>query len=165
MSQIEGRVWTFGDNISTDDIVPGQYLKLTTDEIAKHVMEGVDPEFPSKVRPGDILVARKNFGCGSSRESAPAAIKHAGIRAVIAEFFARIFYRNAINLGLPVIECKEASRIREGDIVVVRLGEGRIVNKSRNEEYRFSPYPKEVMEILEAGGLVEKLRQMAKSRE
>lgn len=154
---ITGRVWKFGDNIDTDVIIPGQYLKFSGDELLAHVMEGVDPEFAAKVRPGDLLVAGKNFGCGSSRETAPGVLKNAGVAAVIAPFFARIFYRNAINLGLPVLECADADRIAEGDVLELHFEQGVIVNATRGESYSFRPFPDNVMQILASGGLVKYL--------
>lgn len=149
-----GRAWVFGDNVDTDVISPGQYLKLTAEEIAAHVMEGADPEFAKKVQPGDVVVAGKNFGCGSSRESAPAALKYAGVGAVIAEFFARIFYRNAINIGLPVLECKQAKEIAAGDELEIDLEKGEIRNLTQNKTYQVTPFPPRILEILQAGGLV-----------
>lgn len=154
MMKRRGKAWVFGDNVDTDVISPGQYLKLTAEEVAKHVMEGADPEFAKKVQPGDMIVAGKNFGCGSSRESAPAALKHAGVGAVIAEFFARIFYRNAINLGLPVLECKQAKEIAEGDELEIDLEKGEIYNLTQNKTYKVTPFPPRILEILQAGGLV-----------
>ncbi len=154
---IKGRVWKFGDDINTDEIIPARYL-VTTDpeELAKHVMEDADPEFPNKVQPGDIIVAGKNFGCGSSREHAPLALKGAKIGAIIAESFARIFYRNAINLGLPIIESPEAAKeIEEGDIVEVDLEKGIIRNETKGKEYTFKPLPESLQKVFEAGGLME----------
>lgn len=159
MKVIRGRVWVFGDNIDTDMITPGQYLKLTPEETARHVLEGADPDFPSRIRPGDIIVAGKNFGCGSSRESAPTSIKLAGIGAVVAVFFARLFFRNAINVGLPVVECPEAKKIRQGDVIEIDLEKGVIHNISQHQTYKTTAYPKIVMEILENGGLVNLLER------
>ncbi|MDD1766497.1 MAG: 3-isopropylmalate dehydratase small subunit [Candidatus Methanomethyliaceae archaeon] len=156
MDTIKGRVWRFEDDISTDLIIPGKYKFKTIDfnELAKHVMEGADPEFASKVKRGDIIVAGENFGCGSSREQAPVVIKHAGVSAVVARSFARIFYRNAFNVGLPVVECPEAvDAINEGDIVELSLGEGWI--KAGGRTYSFKPIPAFLMAILRDGGLVE----------
>ncbi len=159
MKVIRGRVWVFGDNIDTDMITPGQYLKLTPEETARHVLEGADPYFPSKIRPGDIIVAGRNFGCGSSRESAPTSIKQAGIGSVVAVFFARIFFRNAINVGLPVVECPDAKKIQQGDVIEIDLVKGVIHNISLHETYKITSYPKIVMEILENGGLVKLLER------
>ena len=148
-------VYRFGDNVDTDAIVPGKYLSLSTpEELAKVCMEGLDPNLPGKFKPGDIFVAGNNFGCGSSREHAPISLKGAGIACVIARSFARIFFRNAINIGLPVLESAEAAeKIQEGDTVSVDFSAGRIVNNTRNEEYAFAPYPESIMNIIRAGGL------------
>ena len=154
---IKGRVWKFGDDINTDEIIPARYL-VTTDpkELAKHVMEDADPEFPNKVKSGDIIVAGKNFGCGSSREHAPLALKGAEIGAIIAESFARIFYRNAINLGLPIIESPEAAKeIEEGDEVEIDLEKGVIRDLTKGKEYTFKPLPESLQKVFEAGGLME----------
>lgn len=158
---IKGRVWKFKDDIDTDAIIPARYL-VTTDpkELAKHVMEDADPSFPSKVKEGDIIVAGKNFGCGSSREHAPLAIKGAGILAVIAESFARIFYRNAINLGLLIIESPEAAReTSEGDEVEIDIDRGIIKNLTTGKEYSFRPLPDSLQAIMKAGGLMEYARE------
>ena len=157
MLQIRGKVWKFGDDINTDEIIPARYL-VTTDpeELAKHVMEDADPEFPKKVQPGDIIVAGKNFGCGSSREHAPLAIKGAKVGAIIAESFARIFYRNAINLGLPIIESPEAVKdAEEGDIIEIDMDKGKIINVTKGKEYSFKPLPESLKKVFEAGGLME----------
>ncbi len=155
--KIEGKVWKFGDDINTDEIIPARYL-VTTDpeELAKHVMEDADPDFPNKVQPGDIIVAGKNFGCGSSREHAPLALKGAKIGAIISESFARIFYRNAINLGLPIVESSEAAKdAEEGDIIEIDMEAGKIINKTKGKEYRFKPLPESLKKVFEAGGLME----------
>lgn len=147
------------DNIDTDRIIPGKYTKtLDTSTLAAHVLEDLDPEFARKVRPGDILVAGNNFGCGSSREQAPIALKAAGVSVVIARSFARIFYRNAINIGLPVMEV-EQHNIQPGDAVSVDLPNGLVVNHTRGETYRAAPMPRQMMNILNAGGLVNYLLQ------
>ncbi len=154
---IKGKVWKFGDDINTDEIIPARYL-ITTDpkELAKHVMEDADPEFPKKVQPGDIIVAGKNFGCGSSREHAPLAIKGAEISAIIAESFARIFYRNAINLGMNIIEAPEvAKEAEEGDQLEIDLEKGIIKNLTKGKEYKIKPLPEDLKKIQEAGGLME----------
>jgi 3-isopropylmalate/(R)-2-methylmalate dehydratase small subunit len=158
---LRGRVWVFGDNVDTDQIIPGRYLTTQDPEkLARHVMEGADPEFPEKVREGDILVAGRNFGCGSSREHAPIALKAAGIACVVAESFARIFYRNAVNVGLPVIVCPGATDAFEtGHEAEVRLTEGVIRNLTTGEELEAKPLPRFMMRILEAGGLVELIRR------
>ncbi|NHV46020.1 MAG: 3-isopropylmalate dehydratase small subunit [Candidatus Verstraetearchaeota archaeon] len=160
---IKGRIWKFGDNVSTDDIIPGKYKFKTIDlnELSKHVMEGLDPTFSSKVKPGDIIVAGKNFGCGSSREQAPLVIKHAGISAVIAKSFARIFFRNSINIGLPVIEEKELyDNVETGDIIEISLSDGKIYAKGK--VFNFKPIPSFLMRILEDGGLVEHYKKKGK---
>ncbi len=154
---IKGKAWKFGDDVNTDEIIPARYL-ITTDpkELAKHVMEDIDPEFPNKVQPGDIIVAGKNFGCGSSREHAPLALKGAEIGAIIAESFARIFYRNAINLGLPIIESPEiAKETDEGDILEIDLAEGTVKNVTKGKEYKIKPLPESLQKVMEAGGLMD----------
>lgn len=153
---IKGRVWRFGDDVDTDQIIPARYLNTSDpSELARHVMEDADKDFPSKVRKGDIIVAGKNFGCGSSREHAPLAIKAAGIQAVIAESFARIFYRNAFNIGLPIFESKEASiDINEGDVVEIDADSGTIINITKGVEYRAKPIPPFMQELIRAGGLI-----------
>ena len=152
---IKGRAWVFGDHINTDLIIPGRYLDdYSAKNLAAHVMEGIDPEFPKKVARGDILVAGRNFGCGSSREQAPLALKHAGIVAVVADSFARIFYRNAINIGLPVIVCPGAAkRIGQGDMIEIDLHAGKILLPG-DEQLEFSPLPAFLIRILDEGGLV-----------
>ncbi len=158
---IKGRAWRFGADIDTDSIIPARYLNTSDpQELARHVMEDADPEFPKKVRPGDIIVADKNFGCGSSREHAPIAIKAAGIQAVVARSFARIFYRNAFNIGLPIFESAEgADGIREGDIIEIDADSGVIRNLTRGEEYRAEPIPPFMQELIETGGLIEWTRR------
>jgi 3-isopropylmalate/(R)-2-methylmalate dehydratase small subunit len=153
-----------GSNIDTDVILPGKYLVLTDPkELAKHAMEGIDPMFTQKVKDGAILVAGENFGCGSSREQAPIALKHAGVKCIIAEFFARIFYRNAINIGLPAIEYRGISEIVEdGDLLVVDLKSGTITDRTKEVVLKIQPIPKFILEILELGGLIEKLKQEVK---
>lgn len=164
MKSIKGTTWVFPDNVSTDMISPGRYLKFPAEEAAKHIFEGYDPDFPSKFKPGDIVVGGRNFGSGSSRESAPAAIKLAGIGAVVAVFFARIFFRNAINLGLPVIECKEAVRIQEGDEIEIDFDKGVIRNLTRDETYGTTVYPPQVQNIINHGGLVNMLEQQLREK-
>ncbi|MEM1530176.1 MAG: 3-isopropylmalate dehydratase small subunit [Candidatus Bathyarchaeia archaeon] len=153
---IIGRVWKFGDNINTDLIIAGKYkLSITDlDELSKHAMEALIPNFAEKVRKGDLIVAGKNFGCGSSREQAPLVLKHLGIGAVIAESFARIFYRNAINIGLPAIEYRDTNRISNGDLLEVNLAEGYVRNLTKNETYNIKPIPPALLDILASGGLV-----------
>jgi len=153
---IRGRAWTFGDDADTDIIIPARYL-TTTDpaELASHCMEPVSPDFPKQVRPGDIVVGGKNFGCGSSREHAPVALKGCGVAAVIAPTFARIFYRNAFNVGLPAIEsAAAAAAIRAGDDVEVDLAGGEIRNHTRGERYAFQAIPPFMMELVASGGLM-----------
>jgi 3-isopropylmalate/(R)-2-methylmalate dehydratase small subunit len=153
---IQGKVIRYGDNVDTDVIIPARYLTRPDPEhLAKHCMEDLDPDFLKKIAPGDIIVAGNNFGCGSSREDAPVAIKYAGISCVIAASFARIFYRNAINIGLPILESQEGSnRIIEGDEVEVDPATGLIKNLSRSETYKAAPFPSVVQEIIAAGGIV-----------
>ncbi len=162
---IRGRAWKFGDNVNTDLIAPGKYLKLSNQEMARHVMEGIDPELPKKIQPGDIIVGGSNFGCGSSRETAPAAIKYAGVGAVVARSFARIFFRNAVNLGLPVLECPQADEVATGDELEIDLKHGVVKNLTRGTAYQATRLPAHVMEILNAGGLVPYLeREIAKNK-
>lgn len=147
--------WKFGDNIDTDVIIAARYLNTSEPALlAKHVMEDADPSFSSKVSKGDIIVAGENFGCGSSREHAPIAIKAAGVDIVIAKSFARIFYRNAFNTGLLILECKDTDKIAEGDKLEVSLGNGSIKNLSKNEEYKFEAMPEFMQELVKAGGLI-----------
>jgi 3-isopropylmalate dehydratase small subunit len=150
---LTGRAWKFGDNVDTDQIIPARYLVTSDpDELGKHRMEDADPEFARNVRPGDVLVGERNFGCGSSREHAPIAIKAAGVSAVIAKSYARIFYRNSINLGLPLFETPEASRIEQGDDLAVNPSTGEVRNLTKNETYRATPLPLFAQEIMAAGG-------------
>ena len=160
--KVKGKAWKFGDDINTDLIISGKYKfkTLKMDELAKHAMEALDPKFSEKVKSGDLVVAGKNFGCGSSREHAPRVLKELGISAIIAKSFARIFYRNSINIGLPLIESAEAAeKISEGDEVEIDLEKGTISNLSKGEVYHFKPLPKVFMEILKEGGLVEYLKK------
>lgn len=162
---IKGRTWRFGADIDTDAIIPARYLNTSDpEELARHVMEDADPGFPEKVKHGDIIVADKNFGCGSSREHAPIAIKAAGIQAVVAKSFARIFYRNAFNIGLPIFESSEASeKIREGDEIEIDADSGLIRNLTMNEQYQAKPIPSFMQELIKAGGLVEWTRRKIKA--
>ncbi len=159
----KGSVLKYGDNVDTDVIIPARYLNSSDPaELAKHCMEDIDKEFVNKVKPGDLIVATKNFGCGSSREHAPIAIKASGISCVIAETFARIFYRNSINIGLPIIECKEASeRIEAGDEVEVDFESGLITNKTKNETYQGQSFPEFMQKIISAEGLINYINQKA----
>ena len=151
-----GKVFKYGDNVDTDVIIPARYLAATSEkELAAHCMEDIDPEFIRKVQPGDIIVAEKNFGCGSSREHAPMAIKGAGVSCVIAETFARIFYRNSINIGLPIIECPQAAHdIEDGDMVEVDFDSGKIYDLTRGTEYQGQPFPPFMQKIIRDGGLI-----------
>ncbi len=161
MKAAHGTVFRYGDNIDTDVIIPARYL-VTSDpkELAVHCMEDIDKSFPERVHEGDLMVAGKNFGCGSSREHAPIAIKGSGISCVIAETFARIFYRNAINIGLPIIECAEASReIKEGDEVRVDFDSGIITDVTTNKTYKGQAFPAFMQGIIDAGGLLSYINQ------
>lgn len=162
---LKGRVWKFGDNIDTDAIIPARYLNTSDpEELARHVMEDADKEFPSKVKAGDIIVAGANFGCGSSREHAPIAIKAAGIQAVIAKSFARIFYRNAFNIGFPIFESDEATdKIKQGDEIEIDADGGVIKNLNRKEEYTAKPIPPFMQELISAGGLIEWTKKKIKT--
>ena len=154
--KLEGKAWKFGDDVNTDEIIPAVYLDtVDPKEMATHCMEGIDPDFVEKITPGDIMVADKNFGCGSSREHAPIAIKAAGISCVIAKSFGRIFYRNAINMGFPILECEEAAlKITEGDQLEVDLTTSTITNHTKNETYKAQPFPEFMQQIMAAGGLM-----------
>ena len=156
MKAAEGKVFKFGDNVDTDVIIPARYLNSSDPkELALHCMEDIDKEFVNKVSAGDIIVAEKNFGCGSSREHAPIAIKAAGVSCVIAETFARIFYRNSINIGFPIMECEEAAdKIEKGDEVEVDFSTGVITNKTKNETYQSQPFPEFLQKMIDADGLV-----------
>lgn len=158
---MQGKAHKFGDDVNTDEIIPARYLNTTDpDELASHCMEDADPDFIKKIKPGDFIVAGVNFGCGSSREHAPIAIKAAKISAVIAKSFARIFYRNAINTGLPIIESAEAvDDINEGDEIAVDLTAGVINNKTKNKNYKALPFPEEMQQIVNAGGLIEFIKK------
>jgi 3-isopropylmalate/(R)-2-methylmalate dehydratase small subunit len=153
---IEGKVLKYGDNVDTDLILPGKYLTLTDpQELAAHAMEGLDSDFHVKIKEAGILVAGRNFGCGSSREHAPIALKYAGVKCILAESFARIFFRNAVYIGLPVLECQGISRqVLEGDFLTVNLGEGLVENKSRNVKLKAKPLPDFLLKILRLGGLM-----------
>ncbi|MDH5767760.1 MAG: 3-isopropylmalate dehydratase small subunit [Nitrospirota bacterium] len=160
-----GRVWRFGNDVDTDAIIPARYLNTSDPgELAQHVMEDMDKDFPRKVMRGDIIVAGKNFGCGSSREHAPIAIKAAGVQAVVAKSFARIFYRNAFNIGLPIFESPEASeKIKEKDDIEIDADNGIIKNLTTGEEYKAHPIPPFMQELIAAGGLVEWTKQKMKT--
>jgi 3-isopropylmalate/(R)-2-methylmalate dehydratase small subunit len=159
-THFRGRAWVFGEDVSTDHIIAGRYLGTTDPKVfAEHCLESVDPNFAKQAKPGDILVAGPNFGCGSSREQAPLAIKHLGIAAILAPSFARIFFRNAINLALPVLECSGIDqKVKTGDEVEINMETGE-VRVAAGGRLQFKPLPPNVLEILEAGGLVPKLRR------
>ncbi len=154
---LKGRIWKFGNNIDTDAIIPARYLNTSDPkELAGHVMEDADKEFQARVKPGDIIIAGANFGCGSSREHAPIAIKAAGIQAVVATSFARIFYRNAFNIGLPIFESKETyEKSNEGDKIEIDADRGIIMNTTKDEQYIAKPIPPFMQELISAGGLIE----------
>jgi 3-isopropylmalate/(R)-2-methylmalate dehydratase small subunit len=153
---IKGKVWKYNDNIDTDVIIPARYLNMSDpNDLAKYCMEDIDKDFAANVSKNDIIVAGENFGCGSSREHAPIAIKASGISAVIAKSFARIFYRNAINIGLPILESSQAADEAEnGDIMEVDFSKGEIKNITKNKTYQTMPFPQSIQGIIEAGGLV-----------
>lgn len=155
MQTIEGKVWNFGKDIDTDLIIAARYLNTSVpEELAKHVMEDADPEFVNKMQVGDIIVAGDNFGCGSSREHAPIALKAAGVAAVIAPTFARIFYRNAFNMGLPIFELPESAEITEGQSIKIDMDAGTITNLTTDKTYKFTPIPPFMQELISAGGLM-----------
>jgi len=158
--RLQGKVWKFGDDISTDLIAPGRFFHLRSNlqELAKHVLEDADPEFVKKMSKGDFVVAGKNFGLGSSREHAPTIMKIAGISAALAKSFARIFYRNAINIGLLVIEC-DTDKIEEGDELEVDLEKGKVINRTKGIELTFSPLPLIMRKILDDGGLLSHIQK------
>ena len=158
---VKGTVFKYGNDVDTDVIIPARYLNTSSEtELASHCMEDIDKEFVKKVKPGDIIVAGDNFGCGSSREHAPIAIKASGIDCVIAATFARIFYRNAINIGLPIMECREASeRIEDGDTVEVDFDTGVITNITKNESYQAEPFPDFIKDIINKNGLLNSIKE------
>ena len=159
--KFEGKVIKYGSNVDTDVIIPARYLNtIDKKELASHCMEDLDTTFTSRVKPGDIMVAEYNFGCGSSREHAPIAIKESGIALVIAKSFARIFYRNSINIGLPIIECPEAvDAINEGNELSVDMDKGVILNKTTGESYTTAPFPEFIQKIITNGGLIESIKK------
>ena len=163
---LKGKAHVFGDDVNTDEIIPARYLNTTDPaELAKHCMEDADPEFAGKVRPGDILVAGENFGCGSSREHAPIAIKAAGAACVVAKSFARIFFRNAINIGLAIVPCPEAAAdASAGDEMEIDLAAGRLRNLSTGHAFAFPPFTEEIQAIIGAGGLMPFVKAQMKSR-
>ncbi|MFA5346047.1 MAG: 3-isopropylmalate dehydratase small subunit [Candidatus Omnitrophota bacterium] len=157
---IKGKVHRFGDDINTDDIISAKYL-ISTDpkELGSHCMEAIAPDFTKKVNPGDIIIAGKNFGCGSSREHAPVAIKGAGISAVIAKSFAAIFFRNAINIGLPFLELADTDKIKEGDLIEIDLSTGVIKNLTQSQTYQTQAFPEFLQELVEGGGLMNYIKK------
>ena len=156
--KVKGRVFKYGNDVDTDVIIPARYLNTTSEkELASHCMEDIDPDFIKNVRAGDIIVAEDNFGCGSSREHAPIAIKASGVSLVIANSFARIFYRNSINIGLPILECPDAAKdAADGDEMEVDLAAGSIKNLTKGKEYSVPPFPPEIRAIIARGGLLNK---------
>ncbi len=157
---LQGRAWKFGDDINTDIIIPGRYCELDPQEYKKHIMEPIRPDFYSQIKQGDMIFAGKSFGIGSSRGQAVVGLLEAGLRAIVSHSFARIFYRSAINEGLPVIECPEASdQAEDGDVVQIDLASGIIVNQTRKKEFQFHPFPQLVRDILLAGGGIHYYRQ------
>ncbi len=158
---VKGRVFKYGDNVDTDVIIPARYLNIAdVKELSSHAMEDIDTEFVKKVQPGDIVVATRNFGCGSSREHAPLVLRENQVSCVIATSFARIFYRNAINIGLPILECEEAANaIQAGDTVSIDFGTGVITNETKGETYQAAAFPPFIQSIVKAGGLLKSLRE------
>ncbi len=159
-----GRVWRCGDNLDTDALAPGQYMKYGIEEIARHCLESLQPEFASQVRAGDVVVAGRNCGTGSSREQAPQALKHLGVAALVAKSFAGLFYRNAINLGLPAVVCAEADRIQAGDRIRVDARAGLIHNHTRGEQLRCEAIPAHLLQLLDDGGLLPHLERRLAGR-
>lgn len=158
---LKGKVFKYGANVDTDAIIPARYLNVSDPALlAKHCMEDIDKDFVNKVQPGDIIMATTNFGCGSSREHAPLCIKAAGVSCVIAKTFARIYFRNAINIGLPLLECEEAvDNTEAGDVLEVELATGKIKNITRNKEFTAKPYPEFMSQLIAAGGLIDYTRK------
>lgn len=165
--KIQGKVFKYGNDVDTDVIIPARYLNTSSEtELAAHCMEDIDKEFVKNVRPGDIIVACDNFGCGSSREHAPIAIKASGVSLVIANSFARIFYRNAINIGLPILECPEGVKnISAGDVLSCDLAEGTIVNETTGMTFRAEPFPPFIREIIDDGGLMKHIQKSLPSQD
>lgn len=157
----QGTVFKYGDNVDTDVIIPARYLNIADPkELASHAMEDIDTEFVKNVKPGDIIVANKNFGCGSSREHAPRVLKDNGVACVIAASFARIFYRNAINIGLPILECPAASEaINEGDVVAINFDTGVITDETTGQTFQAAPFPPFIQKIIKAGGLMKSIQE------
>lgn len=163
--KVTGRAWVFGDDIDTDVLAPGIYMKLPPEQVAQHCLEAVDPAFAANVRPGDIVVGGENFGMGSSREQAPQALKILGVGAILARSFARIFYRNAINLGLPALFFREADRVSTGDRLELDLAAGRVRNLTTGTAYAVEPMPAHLLDMIKVGGLMPHLKaQLAAER-
>ncbi|NOX14711.1 MAG: 3-isopropylmalate dehydratase small subunit [Epsilonproteobacteria bacterium] len=163
MSVVNAKVWKFGDNIDTDLIIAARYLSTSDPkELASHVMEDADPDFINKIKKGDVIVAGENFGCGSSREHAPIALKAAGISAVVAKSFARIFYRNAFNMGLPIFELAQTDEIKEGDFIEIDMENGEI--KNADNTYKFTPIPPFMQELIASGGLINYAKEEIKRK-
>lgn len=161
--KFKGKVWKFKNDVNTDEIIPARYLNTTDPkELGAHCMEDIDPEFSKKISRGDVIVAGRNFGCGSSREHAQISIKGAGISCVIAESFARIFFRNAINMGLPILEINDISGIKEGDYLEVDLNNGSVLNLTEHKEYKAKSLPKFIQEIIRSGGLLKWVKRKDK---
>ena len=158
--KVNGKCIKYGNNIDTDVIIPARYLNTADHaELAKHCMEDIDLEFNEKVKSANIMVAGSNFGCGSSREHAPVAIKASGIECVIAQSFARIFFRNSINIGLPILECAEADKIDENDELEIDFDNGKVINKTKSEEYEVARFPEFMQKLIEAGGLMATMKK------
>src|SRR5213595_132237 len=153
------RAWVFGDNLDTDMLAPGKYMKFGIEEIAKHCLESIDPAFSSSVKKGDIVVGGRNFGAGSSREQAPEALKHLGVSALVAESFAGLFYRNAINLGVPALVCAQAKRVLAGDDIELDAVSGRLANRTTGETLQCEPIPEFLMQLIRDGGLLPHLEK------
>jgi len=158
------KAWVLGDDIDTDVLAPGRYMKLGIEEIAAHCLEAVSPSFSKEIRPGDIVVAGRNFGCGSSREQAPAALKHLGVAALVAESFAGLFYRNSLNLGLPALVCRDAKRIRQGDALKLDFEKSTVANLRTGETLSFESIPAHLLEMVRDGGLLPHLEKRLKCR-
>ena len=158
------KTWVLGDNVDTDVITPGRYLKFDIEEIAQHCLEPLLPNFSKEVKPGDIVVAGRNFGAGSSREQAPAALKQLGVAALVAESFAGLFYRNSLNLGLPALVCADAKRIREGDRLQIDFNRALIENQTTGQTHSFEPIPPHLMQMVRDGGLLPHLEKRLKCR-
>lgn len=161
---MSGRAWVYGDDLDTDVLAPGKYMKLGIEEIAKHCLEIVDPAFAPGVKPGDVVVGGRNFGMGSSREQAPAALKHLGIAALVAESFAGLFFRNSLNLGLPALVCPEARQIHDGDELKISYEENAIYDLSARRQFAFEPIPPHLWEMVLDGGLLPHLEKRLKCR-